>query len=123
MRQAMRALAGVLLVSALPAAFAQDRPLTGDEIRKMLVGKKVFARAGNGNLTDFYMNADQTARVSIGNLNDEGTWRMTETGYCATWKQIRQGQERCFTVVRRGSTLYVLNPDGSTSVEILRLID
>ena len=122
MQAVVRCLAAALFVSALACAHAQDRPLTGEEIRQAWVGKKVFARSATGGLMDFHMQADNTAQVSVGNLNDTGTWRTTDKGYCASWKTIRAGQERCFSVVMRGSTLYVLNPDNSINAEVLRVI-
>ena len=112
-----------LLAAACSAAQAQDQTLTGEDIRKAWVGKKVFARSPTGGLTDFFLYADGTAQVATSTVSDTGKWRPTDTGYCATWQKIRAGQERCFSVVRRGSTVYVINPDNSISAEILRVID
>jgi len=108
---------------AVQPAFSQDVPMSGEEVRKAWAGKKVFGRSTTGGLLDFFLRADGTASVSVGNLADEGTWRATENGYCATWKKIRAGQERCFTVVRRGGTVLILNPDQSVGTEVLRVTD
>jgi hypothetical protein len=61
------------------------------------------------------MEADGKASLTAGNTSDNGTWRISENGYCTTWKTIRAGQERCFTVVRSGNAFEVMNPDGSLS--------
>lgn len=121
--KAIRHLCLALVAVAAPCAQAQDIPLTGEEIRKVLVGKKIFGRSGS-NLVEYRMNPDGTSEVSAGtSYQDTGTWRSTDTGYCATWKKLRNGQERCFTVVRRGGSMLVLNPDQSVGTEILRIID
>jgi hypothetical protein len=102
-------------------AWAQDQAVTPGEIKSTWVGKKVFGRASNGGLLDFAMLPDGSASLAVGNFSDTGVWRLTETGYCAKWTKLRGGQEGCFTVVRRGSDVLVLNPDGSTNVQVLRV--
>ncbi|HSH91778.1 MAG TPA: hypothetical protein VK996_17470, partial [Ramlibacter sp.] len=104
-------------------ASAQDTLMTPDEIKTQWIGKKLFARSGTAGLIDFTMRADGSADVSGNNLADTGTWRLSSDGYCATWKKIRAGQERCFTVVKKGAVATVLNPDKSVSAEILRVSD
>ncbi len=112
------------VVASAPVAQAQDaeQTVSGEEVRRLWVGKKIFARSPTSGLLDFHMRADGTTQLSMTSMNDTGTWRPTETGYCATWQRIRAGQERCFTVVKRGGTTYVLNPDKSISVEVLRVV-
>ena len=112
------------IVASASIALAQDaeQVVSGAEVRQLWVGKKIFARSPTAGLLDFHMRADGTTQISMTNMNDSGTWRPTETGYCATWQRIRSGQERCFTVVKRGGTTYVLNPDRSISVEVLRVV-
>lgn len=116
------AVAGVVGAAALAHAQEAEQIVTGEEVRRLWVGKKVFARSPTAGLLDFHMRADGTTQLAMTNMNDTGTWRPTDTGYCATWQRIRAGQERCFTVVKRGGTIYVLNPDKSISVEVLRVV-
>lgn len=112
----------VLVIAALagPAA-AQDTRLSPDQIKAAWVGKKVFGKAGNGAPLELKMKDDGTAEVTVGNFYDRGKWRLTETGYCAQWYKLRAGKEACLTVVRRGEATLVLNEDGSTNTEILRI--
>ena len=121
MSKVVSSIALCALVAACGAAWAQDQAVSPDEIRSTWVGKKIFARSGSGALLDFSMMADGSASVSAGNTNDTGVWHLTPTGYCAKWQKLRGGQEACFTVVRRGSDVLVLNPDGSLSAQILRV--
>jgi len=121
----MRRLRDLLLATVLlpGVVIAQDVPLSGEQIRAAWVGKKVFGRAGS-NLLEFRLHPDGTGDLAVGNsFQDTGTWRIVEGGYCATWKKVRNGQERCFTVVQRGGTTLVLNPDQSVNAEVIRVID
>jgi hypothetical protein len=120
--QTLKAIAIVCGLAAVSAgAAAQDQAMTPDEIKSSWIGKKVFARSAAGGLVDFSMLSDGSATVAVGNTTDTGTWRLTPTGYCATWQKLRGGQESCFTVVRRGADTFVLNADGSVNTQILRV--
>ena len=99
-----------------PSLRAQDALLTPLEIQSAWVGKTVIALIAGGpskgKVVELQLKADGSADLA-GSFVDSGTWRLSDKGYCATWKKIRAGQEGCFTVVRKGSELQVLNPDGS----------
>ncbi|MRD46629.1 hypothetical protein GHT07_05030 [Caenimonas koreensis DSM 17982] len=116
-------LAACAILSVATSAVAQEQAWTGEQIKAAWVGKKVFGRSATGGLIDFHMRADGTATVATGNLVDSGTWRAIEAGYCATWKKIRAGEERCFKVVNRNGKVLVLNPDGAIGTEILNVVD
>jgi uncharacterized membrane protein len=100
---------------------AQDAPMTSEEIKAGWVGKKIVSRGANGALFDLFFKADGTIEISGNSFSDSGVWRLAEQGYCATWKKIRAGEERCFTVAKRGFNLQVFNPDGSVSGTILKV--
>ena len=116
-------LAGAALLNLSAPVQAQDQVVSGEQLKTMWVGKKVFARSAKGGLIDLYLKADGTSQVAVGRMVDSGTWSPTETGYCARWKKIRAGEERCFTVVNRDGKLLVLELDGSLSTEILEVVD
>jgi len=104
---------------AMPAiAWCQDTPLTPQEIQAAWAGKELTGAAANGMGFVMRFEADGKASLSIGNLNDSGTWRLNDTGYCAKWTTIRSGQERCFTVVKSGGQFKVLNSDGSVNSNV-----
>lgn len=124
MRRLLAALlTGAALLNLSAPVQAQDQMVSGEQLKTMWVGKKVFARSAKGGLIDLYLKADGTSQVAVGKMVDSGTWSPTETGYCATWKRIRAGEERCFKVVNRDGKLLVLEPDGSLSTEILKVMD
>ncbi len=105
----------------LSGALAQDAALSPQDIQANWVGKTMVGMVGSGpsagKTVEFTMNSDGTASVS-GAATDTGTWRLSEQGYCATWKNIRKGQERCFTVLRKGDVFQVFNPDGSLNTTV-----
>jgi hypothetical protein len=122
---------------------AQDVRVTPEQIKAAWVGKKASGRNANGVPVEFKMHADSDAEVQVGNANgvpvefkmhadsdaevqvgsfyDRGKWRLNETGYCVKWYKLRAGKEACFTVVRRGDSMIVLNEDGTTSTEITKV--
>jgi len=112
-----------LLTLSMPST-AQDGQLSASDIQTGWIGKTVQGTIASGPAAgkplEFIMNADGTATVS-GAATDTGTWRLSDKGYCATWKKIRNGQERCFTVLRKGSEHHVINPDGTTSTVVTQI--
>lgn len=114
-----------VLISALmvSGAHGQTSLMAPQEISAQWVGKKIVARDPKGNLLDFQLRSDGTAEVAGSNWSDKGTWRLSGNGYCATWKRIRAGQERCFTVQVAGTVVTIFNPDLSVSAELVRVSD
>lgn len=113
--QAVVVVAVSLFAGHVSCALAQDGPVSAKEIQDTWVGKELTGTTANGAKATMRLEPDGRASVSAGNTSDTGTWRMSEGGYCTTWKTIRAGQERCFTVVRAGAAFKVMNPDGSLS--------
>ena len=101
--------------SILITAYAQEQSVSPREIQDTWVGKTLIGTTGNGTPATLKLQTDGTASISAGSTNDAGTWRLSEQGYCTTWKNIRSGQERCFSVRRVGAKITVFNPDGSVS--------
>ena len=97
------------------AAQSQDMPVTGKEIQDQWVGKTLIGTTANGAPVTMKLMVDGSASLVAGSTSDSGTWRVSEIGYCTTWKTIRSGQERCYTTRRTGTSVTVRNPDGSVS--------
>lgn len=95
---------------------AQDSNLSPQEIKATWSDKTLTGVIQGGPLAgksiDMQLKSDGSANIS-GAISDTGTWRLSDNGYCATWKKIRSGQERCFVVTRKGTEQHVFNPDGS----------
>jgi hypothetical protein len=97
------------------SAYAQEQPVMPKEIQDTWVSKTLVGTTANGAPVTLRLQPDGTSSVAAGSTNDTGTWRLSEQGYCTTWKNIRAGQEHCFTVRRVGAKMTVFNPDGSLS--------
>ena len=115
----------MLAATALsPALRAQDAVMTPQEIQSAWVGKTVVSvldvGPNAGKAVVLQLKADGVAELG-GALTDTGTWRLSDKGYCATWKKIRSGQERCFTVVRKGSVTQVIQPDGALNSTVTQI--
>ena len=104
----------VFALVAASYAVCQEAAITPKEIQDQWVGKTLVGTSANGGKVTLMLRSDGSAELS-GTANDSGTWRVSENGYCTTWKRIRAGQERCFTARRSGTNIIVLNPDGSVS--------
>lgn len=116
MRNHVIAVVTLSLVTVLISpVLAQDGPVSAKEIQETWVGKELTGTIASGAKVTMRLEPDGMASVSAGNTSDTGTWRLSDSGYCTTWKTIRAGQERCFTVVRAGEAFKVMNPDGSLS--------
>ena len=94
---------------------AQEVAVSGKEIQEKWVDKDLLGSTASGGKVFMKLQSDGKASVSAGSVSDTGTWRAAENGYCTTWKTIRAGQERCYTVTRGVGAVKVLNPDGSLS--------
>ena len=114
MKQDTFALASLLCVIFMPAN-AQEQLVTPKEIQDTWVTKTLVGTTASGAPATLKLPPDGTAALATGATSDTGTWRLSEQGYCTTWKNIRAGQERCFTVRRVGTKMTVFNPDGSVS--------
>jgi hypothetical protein len=64
---------------------------------------------------------DSRLRFRItGGRTDEGHWRLWEKGYCATWRQMRSGAERCFPLQQMpDGRIEIYKPNGKVSMTIV----
>ena len=116
-----RATCALALSVSTGVVVAQDDNWPPERIKSEWVGKKVFSRAANGQLADFWLREDGTAEIALANgFSDTGKWWLSDTGYCTKWQKIRNGEERCFTVRNRMGQVQVFNPDGSLNGTIIR---
>ena len=101
--------------TVLVPAYAQEQLVLPKEIQDTWVSRTLIGTTANGARATLRLQPDGTASLAAGSTSDTGSWRLSEQGYCTTWKNIRAGQERCFTVRRVGAKMTVFNPDGSLS--------
>lgn len=47
-----------------------------------------------------------------GVYRDTGSWRITGNQFCQRWQTWNKGREQCFTVRKKGATMYWTSNDG-----------
>ncbi len=113
------ALTAHLGVGAYAAAQQAATPVGPDEVERELVGKTWIVELPDGAPAIEHFNADGTVSI-IGGLIDEGRWRLWEQGYCTTWRRMRGGAERCFTLDKTADGRYrIYKPNGEISMTIV----
>lgn len=105
-----------LLAVALSAAavhcWANDVPLTDEEVNATIVGKNILWKLDDGKTYQLELAEGGKATVS-GPYNDVGKWRMNSPGgYCTTWNKQAM-TEACVKLVKRDGVVTSLRPDGS----------
>lgn len=114
------ALAG--LIAAMFAGAAQAQALSAADAQTLLKGKTFNTKdfGGEGTIT---WNDDMTIAVDVtkpdgSKVQDTGTYRFDDKGYCSTWKTVRT-TEKCFTLSKTGDKTYdILNTDGSVDSQL-----
>ena len=90
-----------LLAVPVAAAYAQDKPLTGDEVKALVSGKTLrFPVNANGTLSNFKLESDGTGSGNSSNLK----WRNT-LSYTVKWR-VDDGGKLCTHVQQAGSNEY-----------------
>lgn len=118
------AMAAVLVANLGVAAYAsaQQAAVTvgPNEVEHELAGKTWIVELPDRSPAIERFNADGTVSI-IGGLMDEGRWRLWERGYCTTWRRMRGGAERCFTLEKTADGRYLIyKPNGEISMTIVR---
>jgi len=113
---------GLALAVAAAATPVCAQTLSPQDIKDTWVGKTLTGSSNNGVSFELKLAADGSSNIVFPNLSDTGTWRLSDDGYCATWKVIRKGAEACFTAVRfRNGEIKVMGVGGSASGYITKI--
>lgn len=105
-----------LLALVVPADAAEI--LTPQQIAAQWVGKTLVGKTAASVALTLRLHPDGTAQLMVGDKQDSGRWRLSDTGYCAAWTHIRRGEEACFTVQKDGDAYRAYFPDGRLSAEV-----
>ncbi|NNE83817.1 MAG: hypothetical protein HKN28_07585 [Alphaproteobacteria bacterium] len=78
---------------------------------KDFVGQTVRAISPDGNIMVINYSADGKSAINVNNggFTDTGVYKVTDTGYCATWTKIHDGKEGCYLVVKDGNVYLIAN--------------
>lgn len=107
----MRRLCGIAAVAALGLSLplsAAEGPLSGDQIRSLIVGNTVVGPV-HGKLYDLSFLASGEAIGDTAGNTDAGTWRIRDGNvYCHEWSTFFGGYERCYRWYDSGEGRYTL---------------
>ena len=101
--------------------------MTGEEIRKLIVGNTLQGPVG-AQMYDWYYKRDGTMTGVIGADDDgDGTWLIKESNvFCQTWTQYFDGEQLCYEFYRlQESGKYLLknvDADRSSDIEVWKLL-
>ena len=107
-------LASVLIL--VHPARAEDRKLTGSEIRVALTGRSITGKADGIAWTQSFA-ADGGTRHAMGDGSSIGQWDIRGDQYCPLWPPGQQW--RCYDVRAEGKAVIFVSPDGERSVGML----
>lgn len=105
---------GLVLAAAFSAPLgAETRPLSGDEIREKVAGKRVFLRIPGG-LGEFPLYYQASGRVDgsgeaagLGRFmrpTDSGEWWVAGDRLCQRWTTWYDGRQFCFRISEAGES-------------------
>jgi hypothetical protein len=105
----------IAIVIVLASAGATSTPSRAQDQSRAIferwIGKTLLAETPRG-LAEIRFDSDGSAR-STGAIEDKGSWRWDDTGYCATWQKLRGGREACFTISTIAGEHYVTHKGGN----------
>ncbi len=90
-----------------------QKPLTGDEIKKLLVGNSFVGSTQSGgrsatiglNYTVFYPSYDEIRGAAV-IWTDQGVWSVRGNIYCSTWDHWFNNEEACYRVYKKGNKVF-----------------
>jgi hypothetical protein len=114
------AAAFVVLVSAgCESEFLKEPPkdrgtlLSGSEIKAGLVGNTVVAEwTSKGPLTVYFPAYGEMRGLRSFHYRDNGTWRVTEDGFCGEWNNWLGTMAQCWRAHRSGDAVNLEKFDG-----------
>jgi hypothetical protein len=102
------ALTSALLLTSLPT-LADERKLSGPEIREALSGHTLKGSSDSGDWTQDFDPSGRTT-YSQGNSNSPGTWQIKGDQYCSAWPP--NPNISCYDVTIDGDTITFVSSGG-----------
>ena len=131
MSEQMRNFLGLSLVVLISSCASTEiktvgPPLTGDEVRKLIVGNTVQGPMGREPY-DWYYQADGQVTGVIGAADDDsGTWLIKGSNvYCHEWDQYFDGVQHCYEWYKENLTGHYLmrnvDADRTSDIEVWKV--
>jgi hypothetical protein len=104
-----------LLVISAPA-LADERKLSGAEIKQALADHTLKGKGDNGEWTQDFDPSGRTT-YSQGNSNSPGTWQIKGDQYCSAWPP--NPNLSCYDVTRDGDTVTFISSGGGRAPGVI----
>lgn len=122
-RSLLAAIAAVLAAAPLAAfpASADTGPMSGPEIQRMVIGKRIYLQTPLGGEFPLFYRPDGVVdgsgeALGLGRFmapTDTGKWWIAEDRLCQQWQEWYDGKHHCFALERASeTTLYWMRDDG-----------
>lgn len=113
----MRPIFAVVSVLAVAACQTTSDAPVGEQLSPAQIMAEWSGRSlqaffpNSGRTTAVTFNEDWSLTVSVKDFQDNGTWRLSYSGYCSKWTKIREGKEECYIVRKNGSEYRIYKMD------------
>jgi hypothetical protein len=87
--------------------------LSGSEIQAMLVGNSVEGDVRMTPFTVYFPSYGEMRGQRAFHYRDDGTWRVTEEGFCGQWDNWLGTMAQCWRAYRSGDAVTLEKADGS----------
>ena len=97
----------------------QGPPLSGEEIRKLIVGNTVKGPIGAQPYSFYYFPDGKVSGVIGDDDDDSGTWQIKNGDvFCFTWIDFFDGTQECYQWYRDGSRYTMVSVEADRSSDI-----
>jgi len=88
--------------------------LTGRPLKDFIEATTLEVKNPQGQDLQAYLGVGGPAWAKLGETKDTGAWTMSADSnwICVTWKQLREGKENCYAVLRKGEAVRLYNAAG-----------
>lgn len=100
---------GILLFFGFSTTTSFAKPMTAEQLSNEYIGKSLSFKAPGGSSGKVRFRKNGTVKLWNTNFSvkeDSGTWRFKGNQLCNSWKKIRDGKERCFSITKVGDRRY-----------------
>jgi len=113
---------GLAACASSPGMSGSAVPLTGDEIRGLLVGNSIIGKNWDGPYTVYFPTYGEMRGLRSSHYKDQGTWYVVEDAICGEWENWWGSVERCWGIYLEGDTITWLRPD-SDAPDVAEIVE
>jgi hypothetical protein len=88
--------------------------LSGRPLKDFVEATTLEVKNPQGQDLQAYLGVGGPAWAKLGENKDTGTWKLSADSnwVCITWKELREGKENCYALLRKGESVRLYNAAG-----------